>query len=158
MKGRIVKSSIFLIILCLVCITTITLAKYIATSSDSDTLSVATISLSDNVESMPVDLGELYENNKLTYTFNVTNNDSNVSLKYKINIDTSGNIPMDIYLYDSNNNNILNNLETDYITMLVSDKRTDTYILEIKLNDNTTYLDNNLVDYLDIDIYTEQID
>lgn len=165
-KNKIIKSSFWLCLVVLFSFSIITFSKYVSGVYGSDNGRVAKYSIFDNIESIPINLGKLDNtDNSVTYDFIITNKDENnkkteTLYKYKIKINTMKNIPINIELYKNGDIiNILNdNLETDYMNMALDSLQEDSFSLKISLNNESNYLNSDLIDYLDIEILSEQID
>lgn len=165
-KNKIIKYSLWLCLAILFSFSIITFSRYVTGVYGSDEGRIAKYSIFDNIESIPINLGKLDNAaNSVTYDFIITNRDENniqteTSYKYKIKINTMKNIPINIELYKNGDIiNLLNdNLETDYINMAFDSLQEDSFSLKISLNNGSNYLNSDLVDYLDIEILSEQID
>lgn len=166
-KKKLIKSSFWLSLVILLCFSIVTLSKYVTGVYAFDEARVAIYSISNNIDTIPINLGDLDNVNKSTsYDFIVSNKNENnkiteVKYKYKIKINTMKNIPLIMELYKNNDlskNLLNNNLETDYIEMKLGDLQEDSFRLKISLDENADYLDSDLIDYLDIEIISEQVD
>lgn len=121
----------------------------------------------DNMfQTLNVELDSIVPGDTKTYNFAVTNYDTStsklneVTMEYTIEIEKSDNIPVDIVLYkDSVNTNILDNdLKTSGQRFGFSEEQTHNYSLIISWDSsNNSYEYNDLTDYLDIKIHSEQI-
>ena len=123
-----------------------TVAKYESSASGSDTAVIARydVGMTENVQSISLDT--LFPGYSKTFTVNLVNN-SDVSVSYKVDYVTEGNLPLDITVTEGNGTLGYDNNKTAEVTVTVEWPSAD---------DNPKYAD--MVDSLRIVVDFAQID
>lgn len=147
---------------------TITFSKYKSKSKIVDSASVArpVMSLSNDVLNISINP----QDNEKSYIFEVSNYDSKnkleVTMQYRIEVNTSNNLPLnfELYKYDENTKdkvgeNLLITNTTENEIMSYEQKTTNKYILKIKWDENEkNYLYSKEIDYIELTLNSKQID
>ena len=164
MKKKNFKKIIFLnLILLIFGFSLQSLASYISKIYASEESMVAKFSVTESLGTIPLELDTLDAYHSLIYTFKVTNYDDQNLLtethyKYRIYIETSENIPIAFVLKQNDGENLLNDkLSTNYFDMSFEAKKEEMYSLQISLKDSS-YLNNNKIDYVILHFEAYQID
>jgi hypothetical protein len=163
---------IFFTLITTIIISIITLSKYKSEVKGSDSATVATPCIYlDSSKVLEISLNPTAEAKE--YVFSVSNSKDNssseVSMAYKIQIETMNNLPLDFELYTYDNgvvgtDNLFENngsITKDAVKFEVSDNQTvtNTYKLIIKWRENnTSYKFNQVEDYIKIVVNSTQID
>ena len=159
----------------------ITNSRYESKISSTNKLNTAIYLLNDEYQTIQVKLPDvLPDNNQYTYTFSISNYDSNkhsdTNLKYNLHIRTTTNMPLEYELYktldidDAESCIVSNNIEPDqygtYFRNILTDKTTflytrdeiDYYTLLLTFPDDyTNYSYSGLADYIEINVISSQI-
>ena len=169
------KILIIIIMFMLISVTGITYSLYTNMVKKEVPISLASFSVGvDRKESIDIDLSDLEPGSTKSYNFSVLNNIdesmSDVSISYNIIVKTGNYIPLDIKLYDSNNNLVIDSLngsrtednellfKSKDIIMPYSEQVKNDYRLEVVFPEEYNGEEfSGLVDYINLTIEASQI-
>ena len=169
------KILIIIIMFMLISVTGITYSLYTNMVKKEVPISLASFSVGvDRKESIDIDLSDLEPGSTKSYNFSVLNNIdesmSDVSISYNIIVKTGNYIPLDIKLYDSNNNLVIDSLngsrtednellfKSNDIIMPYSEQVKNDYRLEVVFPEEYNGEEfSGLVDYINLTIEASQI-
>lgn len=159
------KKIVFLTLITTIIVISFSLSRYESALAGNDKTKVAIpiISLlTDNV--IEVDINPISPNNEQKFYFKIINykdqEETKVKMKYTIEIKSLNNLPLEFELYNSYTNEQikLNSNLTEFIEMPINSTEHN-YLLNIKWNDKyNDYKFSKITDYVQIYIYSEQID
>lgn len=156
----------------------LTMSKYESNSNSKANVDIAFYVLNEDYQSMTLNLGKIVpSSNAYIYNFSVSNEKdgkiAEVDIEYELKIRTTTNLPLDIHLYKTENDNkqeatstiqqdedgmYFNVLKVDKQTFYYSTPRTDNYTLEIyfseKYNQETF---QDITDLIEISVNAKQI-
>ena len=171
MRKRISKQNnmpklIFLCLITTIIVTTLTLSKYESTLAGNSNAIVAVPVMDLSTNTISLNINPIDE--EKIYTFSVANikdkQQSEVSMKYTIQIQSLENLPLEFELYAETDTrrekNLLsgNGKITDPIVMGLEEEK-HTYNLKIKWRElEDSYLYSQTIDYVQIVLNSEQID
>lgn len=166
---------IAILVVCILIGVGITYSMYISEANTNTSIALASFVFdADRKENINIPISNINPGDDLKYAFSVSNNSQNkrsdVTIKYNIIIKTMHFIPLDIELYDGEDNliltcdetsqrNSLNEIEcqTDDVTMSYIENIKDDYYLKVTFPEEYNTIEySSLVDYINLEINSRQ--